>query len=59
MTEAGQQLYLHVRSERLQQAQDFFSALSVEDRSELSRLLGLLLEANPRQDQQRAAAGGS
>lgn len=57
VTEAGQQLYLRVRSERLQQAEDFFSVLSAEDHSELSRLLGLLLEANPRQDQHRAAQG--
>ena len=55
VTDRGQQLYHRVRSERLQQAEGFFSALSAEDRSELARLLGLLLEANPRQEQQRTA----
>lgn len=55
VTDGGLSLYLRVRSERLQQAEDFFAVLSAEDRSELSRLLGRLLDANPRQDQQCAA----
>lgn len=54
VTDQGQQLYLRVRGERLQQAEGFFSALGAEDRAELSRLLGLLLDANPRQEQQCA-----
>lgn len=48
VTPEGKQLYARVRSERLKQAEDFFAVLDVADRSELSRLLGLLIEAHPR-----------
>ena len=48
VTEWGQHLYRQVRRERLQQADDFVSVLTEADRAEFSRLLGRLLEANPR-----------
>lgn len=48
VTLQGQRLYARVRSERLKQAEDFFAVLGEGDRVELSRLLGLLMEAHPR-----------
>lgn len=48
ITEAGQQLFEELRTERLQANEEFFAVLSAEDRQELSRLLGVLIEAHPR-----------
>lgn len=47
VTPQGKRLYARVRSERLKQAEDFFAVLGAADRAELSRLLGLLIEAHP------------
>lgn len=48
ITEAGQQLFEDMHAEKLRASEEFFSVLNAEDRQELSRLLGKLLEAHPR-----------
>ena len=48
ITEAGQQLHRELRAERVRASEEFFSVLSTEDRQELSRLLGQLIDAHPR-----------
>lgn len=47
ITEAGQQLYDALRTERAQASEEFFSVLNAEDRQELSRLLNKLIAAHP------------
>lgn len=48
-TDQGRRVFDAVRAERRQQAEEFFAVLESDDRAELSRLLGQLLEGNPRQ----------
>lgn len=50
-TEKGHELYVEVRGQRQQQAEEFFAVLDDAERAELSRLLSVVLDANPRQDQ--------
>lgn len=47
-SDKGHRVYALVRSERRQQAEEFFSVLEEEDRCELSRLLGQLVDAHRR-----------
>lgn len=55
-TEAGYELYSAVRGQRQQQAEEFFAVLDEAERAELSRLLSVVLDANPRQE--RCASAG-
>lgn len=50
-TEKGHELYVEVRGQRQQQAEEFFAVLDDSERAELSRLLSVVLDANPRPDQ--------
>lgn len=48
ITEAGQQLFEQMRTERQQASEDFFAVLTDADQQELARLLDVLIEAHPR-----------
>lgn len=55
-TATGHDLFATVRGQRQQQADEFFAVLDEAERAELSRLLSVVLDANPRQE--RCASTG-
>ena len=59
-TKEGLELERKVHAVRSQRGDEYFATLGAEDRAELTRLLGLLLEAHPRrQEGWRLPRGGA
>ena len=57
-TKEGLELERKVHAVRSQRGDEYFATLGAEDRAELTRLLGLLLEAHPRRQEGWRLPGG-